>query len=170
MTRLHKLQRISAGLRWLVIIVAATIFTAVITGPLLFDQWWVAVGDATFNQLWQDPAVSHALLSAVISPLVVMAALVAYWLQRLFGEFQRGGFFTDSSMRCFLWLVWLKVGSFVYTIAWPLILGALPGAKPDADTEITIDVSAFFTLLLLVVIVHLLREAQAINRENREFV
>ncbi len=170
MSRLHKVQRTSAILRWLVIIVAVAILALAIAAPLLFDQWWVAVDNVSFNQLWQNPAVSRALLCLIIAPALIMAALGAYWLQRLFGEFQRGEFFTDGNLRCFAWLVWLKFANFIYTAVWPLLLSVVPGAPADTEAEITIDISALFTLLLLLVIVHLLREAQAINRENREFV
>lgn len=170
MRTLHDIQRLSRWLRYLVIAVAGLICVAVAVGLLVSGQWWVAVGDGAFNQLWQSETLSHGVLSAVIAPLLGMAVLMAYWLQKLFGVFQRGEFFTDNSLRCFLWLVWLKLASFAYGMLWPWLLSALPGASTDADISITVNVGDFFGLLLMVVIVHLLREAQTISSENKEFI
>ena len=129
MTKLEKIQRISKVLRYVVITTAVCIFTYVAVGLLFFGQWWAAIGNSDFNQLWESQTISHGLMGAVIAPSIIIVLLDVYWLQRLFGSYHRAEFFTDNSMRCYLWLVWLKVASFVYGICWPLILNALRGGQ-----------------------------------------
>jgi hypothetical protein len=116
MSHLERIQGISRILRYLVIVIASGIAVAVIVGQLVYGQWWVSVGDDNFNVLWQNQEVSRVLLIAIITPLLVIMLMGVYWLQRLLGEFQQGYFFTESNMRCFLWLLWLKVASFFYAI------------------------------------------------------
>ncbi len=170
MSNLERIQVISRVLRYLVIAIASGILVAVIIGQLIFGQWWISLGDDNFNVLWENQEVSRVLLAAVMAPLLVIMLMGVYWLQRLLSEFQKGYFFTESNMRCFLWLLWLKVASFVYAILWPLVLSLFLSQEQSADMEILLNIGDFFDLLLLVVILHLLKAAQSINRENKEFV
>lgn len=168
MYRLEKLQRISAALRYLVIAIGAGVAIIALTGQLVFDQWWLDTASEPFNRLWQQRADLHGPLLALVMPAVIFALLGFYWLQRLFAIYQRGEFFSQPSMGCYLWLVWLKVASFIYGALLPILLVQL--APSDEPVAIVINFGDFFTLLLLLVTMYLLKAAQAINQENREFV
>lgn len=170
MTKLQNIQRICTLMRYLVIVTSVIIFMAVAAGQLLYDQWWVELSNGAFNELWQQQDSHHVGLSVLISPLLLMFVLGVYWLQKLFGVYQQGQFFTDNNIRCYLWLVWLKFTSFVYGILWPLLLPLLPGYISGNDIGLVINVSDFFTLLLMLCIVHVLKAAQDIHDENKGFV
>ncbi len=108
-------------------------------------------------------------VSGILRYVLLVAALVlgVYWLQRLFSEYQQGHFFTNASMRCIVWLVWLKAAAFIYGIFWPLLLIAV---APIQDVGLTIEAGTLVELLVLLLIVHLLKAAQQINDENKAFV
>ena len=73
-------------------------------------------------------------------------------------------------MRCYLWLVWLKVAAFIYGILWPVLLPVLLPAMESADLQVTISAGALVELVVLLMIVHLLKAAQQIYDENKAFV
>jgi hypothetical protein len=98
-----------------------------------------------------------------------MLVLGVYWLQRLFGEYQVGHFFTDATMRCYVWLVWLKVGNFGYGAIWPFLLGNVVGTTSGEQAR-AVDVGSLVELVILVLIVHVLKEAQQVHEENQAFV
>jgi hypothetical protein len=170
MGRLEKIQRVSAVFRYLLIAVSAVIGSAVIIAMFTPGQDWVSIGDGRFAELWNSGTSSHLTLIAVMAPVAITLVLGVYWLQRLFGEYQAGRFFTDSNMRCYLWLVWLKAISFFYGAIWPLLLVKLSTAGGDVDLSVSLDAGTFVELVVLLLIVHLLKEAQQLNDENKAFV
>ena len=170
MSRLQRIQRVSAVFRYLLLCVSTVIAVAIILAMFSPAQDWVLVGDGRFAQLWNGSSVSHTPLIAVMAPIAIILILGVYWLQRLFGEYQAGRFFTDSSMRCYVWLVWLKATSFLYGAIWPLLLEGLSASPGAADRPVSLDVGTFVELIVLLLIVHLLKEAQQLNDENKAFV
>ena len=170
MGRLERVQKISGALRYLLIFASTLMGAAVVLALLLPGQDWVTVGDGRLTELWENRAVSRTVSSALLAPIGALLVLGVYWLQRLFGEYQAGNFFTDGTMRCYVWLVWLKVASFFYSLIWPLLLMKLPATGNTAEINLTVDAGTLVELIVLLVIVHLLREAQHISDENRAFI
>ena len=170
MNRLERIQRVSAVCRYLLIAAATVIGGAVIIAMLTPGQDWVSIGDGRFTQLWNSATSNRLALVAVMTPTALTLVLGVYWLQRLFGEYQAGHFFTDGSMRCYTWLVWLKAASFLYGAIWPFLLEKLSTHPGSSDPSISINAGSFIELIVLIVIVHLLKEAQQLSDENKAFI
>lgn len=170
MNRLDRIQRISGLLRYLLLFLAAVLFGVIALTLLMPGQALITLGDGQLNELHSSGAISTGLMSALVAPFCLLLGLGIYWLQRLFSEYQQGHFFTDGSMRCYVWLVWLKAAVFLYGILWPLLLTSLSPAGAAADVAINIEVGTLVELTVLLLIVHLLRAAQQLHDENKAFI
>lgn len=168
MSRLDKIQRLSAAFRYLLIAASMGIGAAVVIAMFTPEQDWVSIGDGQFNELWGTG--NRLTLLAIMAPLAIVLLLGVYWLQRLFAEYQAGRFFTKGSMRCYVWLVWLKAISFLYGAIWPQLLAGLAAGPSIDDLPLSLDVGTLVELIVLLVIVHLLKEAQQLNDENQAFI
>jgi hypothetical protein len=73
-------------------------------------------------------------------------------------------------MRCYVWLVWLKAANFLYGTIWPYLLEKLSTQPGNVEASITVDAGSFVELIVLILIVHVLKEAQQLNDENKAFV
>jgi hypothetical protein len=167
---MERIQRVSGVCRYLLIAAATVIGGAVILAMLTPGQDWVTIGDGRFDQLWNSGTSNRLALLGVMTPVALTLVLGVYWLQRLFGEYQAGCFFADGNMRCYIWLVWLKAINFIYGAIWPALLVKLSSAPEAADVSLSFDASTFVELIVLLLIVHLLKEAQKISDENKAFV
>ena len=168
--RLDRIQYISGLLRYLLLFAAAVLSCAIAVTLLVPGQEWVTLGDGHLNKLYSSGAINLQLMLVLITPVVIVLALGIYWLQRLFSEYQQGHFFTDGSMRCYVWLVWLKATAFVYSILWPLLLNTLAPTQGVSDVALTVEAGTLGELIVLILIVHLLKEAQQIHDENKAFI
>lgn len=165
MNPLEKIQRVSGVLRTVLLAAALVIGGSIALG--LSNQELFILGDGQLNELRQSGLISPALAFAMMAPFGIVLVLGVYWLQRLFSEYHQGHFFTNTSMRCIVWLVWLKAAAFLYSIFWPLLLMAV---APIQDVGLTIEAGTLVELVVLLLIVHLLKAAQQINDENKAFV
>ncbi|MDP5064163.1 MAG: DUF2975 domain-containing protein [Haliea sp.] len=165
MNPLEKIQRVSGVLRTVLLAAALVIGGSIALG--LTNQELFILGDGQLNELRQSGLISPALSLAMMAPFGVVLVLGVFWLQRLFSEYHQGHFFTNASMRCIVWLVWLKAAAFLYGIFWPLLLMAV---APIQDIGLTIEAGTLVELVVLLLIVHLLKAAQQINDENKAFV
>ncbi len=170
MNRLDRIQRISGWLRYLLLLLAAVLGVAIALTVLVPGQAWITLGDGQLNELRSSGAIGPGLMLALVAPIGLLLVLGIYWLQRLFSEYQQGHFFTDGNMRCYVWLVWLKAAGFVYGILWPLLLVGLSPAGEAAEVAITVEAGTLVELTVLLLIVHLLREAQQLHDENKAFI
>ena len=170
MGSLHRVRTISRVFRYLVIAVGAVITAAVGIALVVSGQDWLSIGDGRLADLLHTGAISGASATILMAPVGVIFILGIYWLQRLFGAYAAGDFFTDESMRCYLWLVWLKVASFTYNLVLPLLLLWSTQAETEMDANIIVNPGALVELMVLLLIVHLMREAQRISEENKGFV
>ena len=168
MNRLGKIQRISAACRYLLLGASVLLGGAIVMALLTPGQSWISIGEGGFFELWNRDSSNRLALGAIMLPVAITLILGVYWLQRLFGEYQQGCFFTDGSMRCYVWLVWLKAFSFIYALILPLLLN--PGRDGADNSGITVDAGSLVELVVLLIIVNLLREAQQLNEENKGFV
>jgi len=170
MNRLQRIRRISGWLRRLTLLLAVALVGAVAFALGVPGQTLITLGNGQLNQLLGSGAFGGSAAIAVFAPMGLLLALGLYWLQRLFGEYQRGHFFTDGNMRCYLWLVWLKVAWFAYSLLWPpVVAGLVPAVKASA-AAVTVELGTLVELAVLVLIVHVLREAQRLHDENEAFV
>ena len=170
MQALERVKTTSRVLRYLVIAFGALIVSGVGVALFASGQNWLSVGDEQLAVLVQSGAISGSAAAALLVPVGVFFILGIYWLQRLFGPYAAGCFFSDASMTCYLWLVWLKVASFAYQLLLPLISASLAQSDGPIDASIVIDAGTVAELTVLLLIVHILREAQRINEENKGFV
>jgi hypothetical protein len=170
MKELERIQWISGVLRYLVLFGAVALGGAFALMLLVPDQELVSLGDGQLNELRRTGAIGPQLMLGLSVPVIVLLALGIYWLQRLFHQYQQGHFFAEGSMRCYLWLVWLKVAAFIYGILWPVLLPVLLPAMEYTDLQVTISAGALVELVVLLLIVHLLKAAQQIYDENKAFV
>ncbi len=168
--QLEKIQKISMWLRYLVIFISLVVIIAIIYSYMSYGHGIVSFANHELGTLWQNPTSDKFGLSLLTAPIVLFPILNVYWLQKLFGEYQKGEFFTSNNMRCYLWLIWLKVFHFFYSIALPYLFQFLPGGVEKEGFGFVVDISSFFTWLLLICIVYLLKMAQEINNENKEFI
>ncbi|MFT7287375.1 MAG: hypothetical protein ACI87W_001489 [Halieaceae bacterium] len=168
MDRLLRIQRVSTACRYLLLGGSVLLGGAFVLALLTPGQNWISIGEGRFFELWNNGQSGRLTLAVIMLPLAVTLILGVYWLQRLFGEYQQGHFFSEGSMRCYVWLVWLKAFSFVYALIWPLLL-AVAGTVP-VSLAITVDAGSLVELLVLLLIVNLLKEAQQLNEENKGFV
>ncbi|MEH6634412.1 MAG: DUF2975 domain-containing protein [Halioglobus sp.] len=170
MDSLHRVRTISRVFRYLVICIGAVITGAAGIALGVSGQDWLSVGDERLADLLNTGAINGVSAALLMAPVGVIFILGIYWLQRLFGAYAAGSFFTDESMRCYLWLVWLKVASFAYHLVLPLLFSWTAQTDGENDANIIVDVGALVELMVLLLIVHLMREAQRINEENKGFV
>ena len=165
-----RIQVVSKVFRYLVIAVGLAITAGVGLAVISGGQAWVTLGDEQLAPLVESGQVSMAAAWLLVSPVAVLFLLGVYWLQRLFGAYQSGRFFTDDVMGCYLWLVWLKVASFFYHLLLPVLVSMVASGADEVDASITVDVGSLTELMVLLLIVHILRRAQEIKEENESFV
>ncbi|QFU76855.1 DUF2975 domain-containing protein [Halioglobus maricola] len=165
-----RIQGISKVFRYLVIAVGLTITAAVGLAIITEGQSWVTLGDDQLAAQVEAGEVSTTAASLLVAPVAVLFLLGVYWLQRLFGAYQMGRFFTDDVMVCYLWLVWLKVISFFYNLLLPVFASLAASGGDEVDAALTLDLGTLTELMVLLLIVHILKRAQGIKEENESFV
>lgn len=170
MNNKHTIQRFCFVLRWLTIATGLAFFLYLVIGSFVIDGWDMNVGDGAFATLWHGQHIAKSWLILVASPELLLTLLFYFWLQALFKQYQKAQFFTETSMRCYLWLVWLSMGIFVYELLTPFLLLLLPHGLENLEVGVKVDIGEFFTLSLLIVILYVLRTAQNIDAENKAFV
>ncbi|MBQ4852743.1 DUF2975 domain-containing protein [Pseudoalteromonas sp. MMG012] len=167
---MQKLMRMSRLLRVLILLAATTVIFYLAYGYFIDDKIYFN-SSALFFALWDNPSASQPFLLASKLPLLLSFLLGVYWLQKLLSHYQQGQFFGPDSMHCYLWLVWLKLASFILDIIDTLLIGNY--ARHFQDTvsiELTVDFNEITTILLMLVIVYLLKAAKEIEAENKEFI
>ena len=170
MASTERIQSVSKVFRYLVIAVGLAIIASVGLAIVSGGQAWVTIGDDQLAAMVEAGDVSMAAASMLVIPVGIIFLLAVYWLQRLFGADQAGRFFTDDVMTCYLWLVWLKVTSFFYHLVLPVLTSLAASGGEEVEASIHIDVGTLTELTVLLLIVHILKRAQAIKEENESFV
>ncbi|WP_299006349.1 DUF2975 domain-containing protein [uncultured Shewanella sp.] len=175
---MKKLMKISGVFR--VLIILAAVGVVVFLGYRYIDSDALRFGGSPlFHALWFHDNANRGLLFAIQLPLFLALVLGAFWLQRLLGYFQQGHFFSNQTMNCYLWLIWIKIVSFGYKFIQPLIIhhyySVLEQQTPLHLTghfplQLEISFDSITTLLLLLVIAYLLKAAKDIEAENKTFI
>ena len=167
----ERIRLVSTLLKWMVILVSVSVvvyllYSYVVDGDFNFNS------DTTlFMDLWDTEDASRSMLMLSTLPCFLLWAVLNFWLYRLFTNFERGDYFSATSMRCYLWLVWTYAIIFLWQFAYLFILAYYHRMFFD-DTEfaISLDLSEMFTLFILVSVVHILKAAKQIEEENKEFI
>ncbi|NRB23144.1 DUF2975 domain-containing protein [Shewanella sp.] len=167
---MQKLMKISGFFRVLVLVVMAAVAIYLGYSYLVLDEIRFETS-MQFLELWDHEGASQGVLLAIQSPSFITLFLGFYWLQRLLSHFQLGLFFGNEAMRCYLWLIWLKVLGMVLEIAQHLATGYYHKQFfENSHVEIRLDPGNLTTLLLMLLIVYLLKAAKEIEAENKEFI
>ncbi len=167
---MQKLTKISGLFRGLVIIGATAMFFFLAYEYIVNDELRRA-SSAYFYELWDTDNADRGILLALQLPRLFTLFIGLYWLQRLLGHFQLGHFFGNEAMRCYLWLLWLKVADMLLKIAQELVT-AIYHSQYFEHTRISLDldIGNITTILMMLLIVYLLKAAREIEAENKEFI
>lgn len=168
---IEKLIKISAFFRWVILLAATIVVVYLGYSYLVHDEIRFGSNNGLFQALWVSPDASQTLLLLMLSPLFITFLLGVYWLQKLLAYYQDGLFFSNESMHCYLWLVWLKVAALVIEILQTLGVGYYHKSLfEDTRIDLALDFGNITTILLMLLIVYLLKAARDFEAENKEFV
>lgn len=167
---MNRLQSLCALLRLAVIGGFFIGLGLTVTAALGHDTLMIGIDHPQFDRLWREQEGLRSQLLVSIAPLALVVLLFCYWLQSLFGLYSKGAFFSPESIAACLWLVWLKFVGLIYLVLWPFVVALMPAFDAVGELDINLPLMDVLTALLLLVVVHVLRAAQAIDAENREFV
>lgn len=173
----QKITRIAKKLRIGVWLFFAVILSAFIAS-FFTEHAGVAVKSEFVNEELYLALVDNGLypenLYGVIQDIsLLMVVVFLFWLQRLLGFFQINDYFSNQSIRCYLWMAWLFVIMIIMPVFQKFYLQYLAYRYlPDIDIDFSVDIhlSSIVLLILLPLIIYLLRVAQSIEHENQEFV
>lgn len=167
---MQKLMKISGFFRVLVLVATAAVVVYLGYSYLVLDEIRFET-NMLFLDLWHHDGASRAVLMAIQAPLLITLFVGIYWLQRLLSHFQQGQFFGNEAMRCYLWLIWLKVLDIVLEIVQHLATGYYHKQFFEhTSIELGLEFGNITTLLLMLLIVYLLKAAKEIEAENKEFI
>ena len=165
MTKAVKIQKISKLLRFIVI--AVGFVSAILLTLTLLDikQIITPVSAPWFSELWYSTEY-QPLVALFLTPGYLAFFVLLYWLQKLLSEFQVGHFFSDLTIKCYLWMAWTQFFRYVYDIIWAPLLSLFV----DFEGEIHLDIENAISLVLIVFFVHVLKLARDIQNENQGFI
>ena len=179
MTNISRIQTVSSFMAWVCIL------------PLILLPLWVIWFWADFANFvprlaggqiarvidMQTITTSQILLAAILNLLVLSILLLGLWhLRKLFLEFRRGAFFTDTSVRHLhrfaLMILISAVLKVILTAALSVILtwNNAPGQKA---LVVQLGSNEFAMLLIaatIFIVSWILKEGQRLAAENAEFV
>lgn len=169
-TNMQKLTNISGFFRWVVLTGSAAMLFFLAYEYFVNDELRRAAS-TYFYELWGNTDANRSILIGLQLPRLITLFLGLYWLQRLLGDFQLGKFFGNEAIRCYLWLIWLKVIDMILKIFQELGT-AIYHNQFFEHTRISVDldVGNITTILLMLLIVYLLKAARQIEAENKEFI
>ncbi|WP_298775582.1 DUF2975 domain-containing protein [uncultured Shewanella sp.] len=171
-------MKISGVIRVLIILAAVGLF--VFLGYSYIDSDELRLGsNHLFNMLWSHEGASRGMLFAIQLPLLFALVFGVFWMQKLLSYFQQGQFFSSRTMSCYLWLIWIKIASFIYKFLQPLIIQHYHSILEQQQAlhlvghfplELELSFDNITTLLLMLVIAYLLKAAKDIEAENKAFI
>lgn len=165
MEKSEKIQKISKLLRYVVLAVAF------VSAPLilltLFDikQIITPVSAAWFEPIWNS-SEHRPLVALFLAPEYIAFFVLLYWLQKLLTEFQSGEFFSELSVKCYLWMAWTQFFRYIYEIVWAPLLSMFI----DFEGEIALDIADLISLVLIIFFAHVLKLAREMQTENKGFI
>ncbi len=165
------IEKVSALMRWVVFILIGSLLFGLFHYYTSHQAISFGTDPELLTELWFNSEANKGVLISFIVPPLILVMLFAYWIQKLFLLFKQSEFFSDKNMHCFLWLVWLNFTSGVDELISPYLLAKYANSfGEDLTAKMVFQPINFFTTLLLVVIVYLLKAAKQIEQENKEFI
>jgi hypothetical protein len=143
-------------------------FDYVHLGVFHFDLSNNFLNDA--HKIWQKSHINFAAFALFLIPKLCLPFLSLYWLQRLFGLYAKGDFFSNNVTNLFLALVWTH---FILSIYQPLFDGLIvPYLEGEEKFTIlyTLSLGRVFTFAVILFFIYIHRLANKIEKENREFI
>jgi hypothetical protein len=128
------------------------------------------VASSDYQAMREQPGVST--LGVAFFPLLTFSVIsfTSFWFYRLFNYYAQGHFFGDEVMRCYMMILWTRVIDLLYTSFYEALIWLFHPNQAELDPRISFDAKAFFTLLVLFIIVYILKLANQLDKENQEFV
>ena len=167
----NKIRIISRSLKWSVVGLSLLALGYLIIAYLVQGSFNFNSDSPLFTELWQHEQANQHWLMLSRLPALVLWSLIVFWSFRLFSYFELGEYFSDRSVRCYIWLVWIQAALFIQYIIVELALGYYHAHFfDDTVMALNLDLSRFFTLILMISIVHILKVARQVELENKEFV
>ncbi len=167
----NKIRMISCGLKWSVVGMSLLAFGYILIAYAVQGVFNFNSDSPLFTELWQLEQASKGLLMLTRLPAFILWFLIVFWSYRLFSYFEQAEYFSDRSVRCYVWLVWIQAALLVQNILVQLALAYYHAHFfDDTVMALNLDLSRFFTLILMISIVHILKMARQVELENKEFV
>jgi len=167
---MEKLRKVSGILRLLVLISITVIVGYLLQGYFLENTLYTEKS-ALYIELWQNPTVDQSLLLTFKAPVFLAFLYGIYWLQKLLSFYQQGQFFGEQAMRCYIWLIWIKIAGFFLAIVETLVVATYyDSVLGNPIVELNVNFDELTTTLLMLIIVYLLKAAKDIEAENKEFI
>ena len=123
-----------------------------------------------YQELKALDGVNLWLLSIYPLTLISIELMVLYWLQKLFGFYAKGQFFHQDTARCYSVLIWTFVFQFFFRYYEEYILWLFYPDKNKVGINAYFEAGEFVILLVLLVIAYVLKMANQIDKENKEFI
>ncbi|MGI9278027.1 MAG: DUF2975 domain-containing protein [Endozoicomonas sp.] len=167
----NKIKVISKAIRWLILSLSA-VAVAYLLWSFFYQGTYNFNSDSTqFQQLWYESEANKGALFLYTAPGLILWAVLVYWACRLLSSFEQGNYFSQESIRCYLWLVWVQVAMFVGHILFTLGISFYHRQLfEDSVTMLSLDLTEIFILFFMVVVLHVLKAARQIEQENKEFI
>lgn len=173
----QKIAKTAKRLRIAIWLFSAFLLTVFIAG-FFIEQPTVSVkrdygSEQLISALAEKSLFPEKLYGALDTLYLLLVGVFLFWLQRLLGYFQRAEYFSNHSIRCYLWMVWIFVTLLLVPVLQKLYLHYLSYRYlPDLDLPMVFEFnfSSLVLLILLPMIIYLLRIAQSLESENQEFV
>ncbi|MCH2058262.1 MAG: hypothetical protein MK214_16955 [Thalassotalea sp.] len=167
----NKIRIVSCCLKWSVVGLSLLTLGYLLIAYLVQGTFNFNSDSPLFIDLWQHQQANKGLLMLMSLPALILWTLIVFWSYRLFSYFELEEYFSDRSVRCYIWLVWIQVALFAQNIIVEFGLGYYHAHFfEDTAMSISLDLSRFFSLLLMISIVHILKVARQVELENKEFV
>jgi hypothetical protein len=183
MTQYARLQLFSKFVRYVILLATFAVALGLVAeyGYGLSQIDW-AYGDSDYvfdvtpdyHQKYLDlkllPGVNLWLLA--LYPLIILSAefVILYWLQKLFSFYARGQFFHTDTTRCYTVLLWAFVFQFFFRVYEEYFLWLFYPDKHGIGINFHLDFGTSGMMLVLIVIVYVLKIANQIDKENKEFI
>ena len=167
----NKIRMISKSLKWSVIFFSGLALAYLLYSYFVEGRFNFGSDSPMFIALWHHGEANKTILMTSTIPAFILWMIFVYWLYRIFNNFERGEYFTEQNMLCYIWLVWIHAAMFISKLlvtVW--LIYYHERFFDDTDATINLELGQLFTLLLLVSIVHILKAAHAIELENKEFI
>ena len=167
----NKIRVVSRCLKWSVVGLSLLALGYILLAYVLQGRFNFNSDSPLFIELWQHEQANKNLLMLTSLPAFVFWSLIVFWSYRLFSYFEIEEYFSDRSVRCYIWLVWIQVALFAQNIIVELVLAYYHAHFfDDTVMALNLELSRFFTLVLMISIVHILKVARQVELENKEFV